>query len=44
MGLSEKREEYREPHKHEHFLTFLCFLAAALIGYFVTNYVFLIGA
>jgi len=39
MRLFKKHEEYEEPHKHEHFLTFLCFLVTALIGYFLTTYV-----
>jgi hypothetical protein len=40
----EKDEEFKEPNKHERFLLFLCFLASALIGYFLTSHIALLGA
>ncbi|HLC00649.1 MAG TPA: hypothetical protein VJL33_04970 [Candidatus Bathyarchaeia archaeon] len=43
MRLFKKTEEYQEPHKHERFLIFLCFLTTALIGYVLTNHVSLLG-
>ena len=39
-----KKDEFEEEHKHERFLLFLCFLTSALIGYFLTNHVALLGA
>ncbi len=44
LHKSEKDEEFEESHKHERFLLFLCFLASALIGYFLTNHVAIFGA
>ena len=44
LRSSKKNKEYDEPHKNERFLLFLCFLASALIGYFLTNHVALLGA
>jgi|GEM_PF-1754505 len=44
LHRSKKDEEFEEQHNHERFLLFLCFLASALIGYFLTNYVALFGA
>jgi len=38
-----EKEEFEEEHKHERFLMFLCFLASALIGYFLTNHLALLG-
>ena len=43
LHTSEKSEEIKEPHKNERFLLFLCFLTSALIGYFLTNHVALLG-
>jgi hypothetical protein len=43
LRLTEKDEEFEEPHKHEKFLLFLCFLGSALIGYVLTNHVALLG-
>jgi len=40
----EDDENFEEQHKFERFLMFLCFLTGALIGYFLTNYVTLLGA
>jgi len=39
-----ENEEFSAPHKHEKLLIFFCFLATALIGYFLTNYVALLGS
>jgi hypothetical protein len=39
MRWFRKHEKREEPHEHDRFLTFLCFLATALLGYFLTNYV-----
>ncbi len=38
-----KEATYEEPHKHDRFLMFLSFVATALIGYFLTNHVALLG-
>ncbi|MGB9914433.1 MAG: hypothetical protein ACPLIG_00050 [Candidatus Bathyarchaeales archaeon] len=44
MPKSRERKELKEPHKHEDFLLFTCFLSSALIGYFLTHYFILFGA
>jgi hypothetical protein len=43
LNKSEKDEAFEEPHKHERFLMFLCFVTTAVIGYFLTNHVALLG-
>ena len=42
--LKKHDEGFEEPHKHEHFMMFLCFLATALVGYVLMNHVALLGA
>ncbi|MGB9842185.1 MAG: hypothetical protein ACPLKZ_05605 [Candidatus Bathyarchaeales archaeon] len=44
MRRPRKSEELKEPHKHEGFLLFLCFLSSALIGYILTHYFAIFGA
>jgi hypothetical protein len=41
--LKKHGQEFEEPHKHERFMLFLCFLATALAGYVVMNHVALLG-
>ncbi|MCX8153258.1 MAG: hypothetical protein N3E52_02360 [Candidatus Bathyarchaeota archaeon] len=44
MRRTKESKELEEPHKHEGFLLFTCFLAAAILGYFLTHYFALFGA
>jgi len=44
MRSFRKREKYDAPHKHDGVVTFLCFLATALAGYFLTNYIAMLSA
>ena len=42
MNDSKRKEEFRAIHKHERVMLFLCFLASALIGYLLNNYLALL--
>jgi hypothetical protein len=44
MRFRRKHEEHADPHEHDRFLLFLCFLATSLIGYVLMNHVALLGA
>ena len=43
MRLFKEAKEYEETNKHERLLMFICFLAASLVGYLLTNHVALLG-
>jgi len=43
MLLESKKDEFQEKQKRERLLMFVFFLTGALIGYFLTNHVALLG-
>ena len=44
MKRKNNYEGFQPSHNHDRFLMFVCFLVGAVVGYFLTNHVWLLGA